>query len=195
MQPQPANKTFDLLMKLQYVSGMNNGKRGVIFGTGTPISNNMSEVFVMMKYLAPQTLTDYGIPHFDEFARLFADIYADTEINASGEFKSVSRFQRFMNLPELTQIFGEVADIKLQDDLDLDIPKLEGEKPIEVICQPAPEMDKIMQEVSDNWDQAAKDRRLFIYYWMMKRSAIDVRLVDPSYGDWEHSKINKTVKM
>ena len=92
------------------------------------------------------------------------------------------------------QIF-EVADIKLQDDLDLDIPKLEGEKPIEVICQPAPEMDKIMQEVSDNWDQAAKDRRLFIYYWMMKRSAIDVRLVDPSYGDWEHSKINKTVKM
>ena len=72
----------------------------------------MAEVFVMMKYLAPQTLIDYNIPHFDEFARLFANIYADSEINASGEFKSVSRFQSFMNLPELTQIFGEVADIK-----------------------------------------------------------------------------------
>ena len=121
----------------------------------------MAEVFVMMKYLAPQTLIDYNIPHFDEFARLFANIYADSEINASGEFKSVSRFQSFMNLPELTQIFGEVADIKMQEDLNLNLPKLEGGKPIEIICQPAPEMDGIMKEVGANWDQASKDGTLF----------------------------------
>lgn len=194
MQVSDAEKTFDMLMKLSYVKSLHNNKRGVIFGTGTPISNSMAELFIMTKYLRPDLLEERNISHFDAWARTFSDVGMSIEVAPKGGFRTTERFKSFTNLPELIKMFREFTDIKLQSDLNLPLPKLEGGKPIIVKCEPHEELANIMKAVEDSWEQAIKDKTVLRLFNTVRTAPVDVRLVNPELKEHEGSKVNNTVK-
>lgn len=119
-----AKKATDMLLKTQYINEINGG-RGVIFATGTPISNTMCELYVMQNYLQQDVLKRKGIHHFDAWASNFGEVVTSLELAPEGTgYRFKSRFAKFTNLPELMTMFKEVADVQLSDMLDLKIPKL-----------------------------------------------------------------------
>ena len=123
-------------LKCQYISEINDG-RGIVFATGTPISNTMCEMYVMQLYLQKQALEEMGIHHFDSWAANFGEVTTALELTVEGSgFRFKSRFNKFTNLPELMNIFREVADVQTADMLNLDVPALRGGKPIIVESEP-----------------------------------------------------------
>lgn len=119
-----AKKATDMQLKCQYINEINPG-RGIVFATGTPISNTMCEMYVMQSYLQKDTLEEKGIYHFDSWAANFGEITTTLELTVEGSgFRMKSRFNKFTNLPELMNIFKQVADVQTQDMLELDVPKL-----------------------------------------------------------------------
>lgn len=119
-------KATDMQLKCQYLSEIN-GDRGIVFATGTPVSNTMCELYVMQKYLQNSTLERLGLEHFDSWASNFGEVTTALELTVEGSgFRFKSRFNRFTNLPELMNIFREIADVQTKDMLDLDVPKLRG---------------------------------------------------------------------
>ncbi len=132
-----AQKSYDMLMKSKYISEKNNG-RGVIFATGTPISNSMTEMFVLQRYLQPDALKAAGLNHFDEWASTFGETQTALELKPEGTgYRMRTRFAKFHNLPELVNMFSQVADIKVAEDLKLPIPRMNTGKPIIEVCQPS----------------------------------------------------------
>lgn len=133
-----ANRSMDMYAKTRWLTNANGG-RGVVFATGTPVSNTMAEMFTMMRYLDFQGLKEKGLHLFDNWLRTFGEIGSGIERNPSGSgFRKVNKVLRFINMPELTKMFRKFADVKTQDDLDLDIPKLKGGKPTIVKIAPDP---------------------------------------------------------
>ena len=131
-----AKKSTDMQLKCQYLSEINDG-RGIVFATGTPISNTMCEMYVMQLYLQKAALEEMGIYHFDSWAANFGEVTTALELTVEGSgFRFKSRFNKFTNLPELMNIFREVADVQTADMLDLDVPALRGGKPIIVESEP-----------------------------------------------------------
>ncbi len=123
-----SKKAMDMLLKCQYLSEVNPG-RGIVFATGTPISNTMGEMYVMQLYLQKQTLEEMGIHHFDSWAANFGEVTTALGLNVEGSgFRFKSRFNKFTNLPELMNIFREVADVQTADMLKLDVPELRDGK-------------------------------------------------------------------
>ena len=119
-------KSTDMQLKYQYLSEINDG-RGIVFATGTPISNTMCEMYVMQLYLQKAALEEMGIYHFDSWAANFGEVTTALELTVEGRgFRFKSRFNKFTNLPELMNIFREVADVQTADMLDLDVPALRG---------------------------------------------------------------------
>lgn len=122
----PAAKSFDLLVKTEYLSSLRDGK-GVVFATGTPITNSISEMYVFQRYLQQETLLRSGLKHFDDWASTFGIITTSYELKPEGSgFQQKSRFAKFGNLPELMGMFGLTADIKTQEDLHLPRAEMEG---------------------------------------------------------------------
>jgi N12 class adenine-specific DNA methylase len=123
-----SKKSMDMLMKTQYIQEINHG-RGVIFATGTPISNSMTEMYVMQRYIQNKELEARGIHHFDAWAAQFGEVVSSLELAPEGTgYRYKSRFAKFSNLPELMTIFKNMADVKTADMLKLPIPKLKGDK-------------------------------------------------------------------
>lgn len=123
-----SQRAMDMLMKCQYIQEKNNG-RGVVFATGTPVSNSMAEMFVMQKYLQYDRLKEIGIFHFDQWAANFGEVVSSLELAPEGSgYRFKNRFSKFFNLPELMNLFREVADIKVSEDLNLPVPKLKDDK-------------------------------------------------------------------
>lgn len=123
-----AKKSSDMLMKCQYIQEINNGK-GIVFAAGTPISNSMTEMYVMQRYLQPNSLKERGINHFDEWAANFGEVVSSLELVQEGTgYRIRNRFSKFTNLPELMSMFKNVADTQTADMLDLPVPKLKEEK-------------------------------------------------------------------
>lgn len=123
-----SKKSMDMLMKTQYIQEINQG-RGVIFATGTPISNSMTEMYVMQRYIQNKELEARGIHHFDAWAAQFGEVVSSLELAPEGTgYRYKSRFAKFSNLPELMTIFKNMADVKTADMLKLPIPKLKGDK-------------------------------------------------------------------
>ncbi len=123
-----SKKSMDMLMKTQYIQDINQG-RGVIFATGTPISNSMTEMYVMQRYIQNKELEARGIHHFDAWAAQFGEVVSSLELAPEGTgYRYKSRFAKFSNLPELMTIFKNMADVKTADMLKLPIPKLKGDK-------------------------------------------------------------------
>ena len=141
-----SKKAMDMQLKCQYLSEINPG-RGIIFATGTPISNTMCEMYVMQQYLQKQTLEEMGIYHFDSWAANFGEVTTALELTVEGSgFRFKSRFNKFVNLPELMNVFREVADVQTSDMLNLDVPDLRGGKPIIVESEPDWYVKQVMED-------------------------------------------------
>ena len=118
-----AQKSSDLYMKCRYLDELTGG-RGVVFATGTPISNTMVEMYTMQKYLQYHTLEEHGLLNFDAWASTFGETVTAIELAPEGTgYRAKTRFSRFYNLPELMSMFKEVADIQTADMLKLPVPK------------------------------------------------------------------------
>ncbi len=179
-----SQRASDLFLKTDFLLDKQNGK-GVIFATGTPVSNSLSELYVMMKYLEPHILIKMGINTFDEWASTFAEVTNSMELNTSGQgYKVKQRLSKFHNLPELLSIFRMVADIKTKEDLNLPIPKLKNEKPTIIALEPNIELQEYMEnlvkrsdEIENGHVQPSEDNMLKIAS-DGKKAALDIRLVE-----------------
>ena len=140
-----SQRATDMLLKCQYLQEINSGK-GVVFATGTPISNSMSEMYVMQRFLQPQMLQKMGLNYFDSWAATFGEVVSSLEITPEGSgYRMRNRFAKFHNLPELMNMFKLVADIQTSDMLNLPTPEVEGGK-AEIVATEATEFQKMLMD-------------------------------------------------
>lgn len=192
-----SQRAFDMLLKCQYLQEVNNG-RGVIFATGTPISNSLSEMFVMQRYLQPQELERFGWSYFDTWAAHFGKRTSALEIKPEGGgYRMRDRFAKFYNMPELMAVFREVADIKTSDMLDIPgLPSIHGGKAEIITTETTPAQKAIMAEFILRADAIRAGRVKPEEDNMLKLTsearmmAIDPRLVDPNAENDPESKLN-----
>ena len=192
-----SQRAFDMLLKCQYLQEVNNG-RGVIFATGTPISNSLSEMFVMQRYLQPQELERFGWSYFDTWAAHFGKRTSALEIKPEGGgYRMRDRFAKFYNMPELMAVFREVADIKTSDMLDIPgLPSVHGGKAEIITTETTPAQKAIMAEFILRADAIRAGRVKPEEDNMLKLTsearmmAIDPRLVDPNAENDPESKLN-----
>lgn len=148
VQTTAAQKSEDMLMKTQYLNNKY-GCNNILFATGTPISNSMVEFYVMQRYLRPDLLEKAGLQNFDDWAITFGEVVSQLEIKPAGNgFQMKNRFSKFVNIPELMQMYKEFADIQTADMLKLPIPKLETGKPIVVTSKPDERQKAYMKELA-----------------------------------------------
>ena len=188
-----AQKSSDLYMKCRYLDELTEG-RGVIFATGTPISNTMVEMFTMQKYLQYETLRRQGLLHFDAWASTFGETVTAIELAPEGTgYRAKTRFARFHNLPELMAMFKEVADIQTADMLNLPVPKAVYHtislKPSELQRQMVAALAERAEKVRNREVRSDQDNMLLITN-DGRKLALDQRLTNPLLPDSETSKVN-----
>lgn len=148
VQTTAAQKSEDMLMKTQYLNNKY-GCNNILFATGTPISNSMVEFYVMQRYLRPDLLEKAGLQNFDDWASTFGEVVSQLEIKPAGNgFQMKNRFSKFVNIPELMQMYKEFADIQTADMLKLPVPKLETGKPIVITSKPDERQKAYMKELA-----------------------------------------------
>ena len=146
-----SQRAMDMRMKIQYINEKNQG-RGVIMATGTPLSNSMVELYVMQLYLQERRLHEKGIYHFDAWASVFGEVTSSLELAPEGTgYRMRTRFNKFINLPELIHLFKEVADIILPDMLDIKRPELKDGKYKIVVSEASPYVKEISLSHSQNF--------------------------------------------
>ena len=192
-----AQKSSDMFMKCQYMDELTGG-RGVVFATGTPVSNSMTELYTMMRYLQYGTLQQKGLTHFDCWASTFGETTTAIELAPEGTgYRARTRFAKFFNLPELMNMFKEVADIKTSDQLNLPVPEAKFET---VVVKPSEFQQDMVSELSeraaavhsgvvdpsvDNMLKITSDGR---------KIGLDQRLMNPLLPDDPNSKVNACVR-
>ena len=146
--PQTASeRAFDLFLKVQHIQSRNKGG-GVVFATGTPISNTMAEMFTMQRYLQMNTLRRSSLQHFDSWAGTFGETVTSMELSPDGSgYRLQSRFARFVNVPELMQQFRQVADVQTGEMLKLPVPKLDQGRPITISAPCSPELKRFVDQL------------------------------------------------
>lgn len=195
-----AKKSTDMQLKCQYLSEINNG-RGIVFATGTPISNTMCEMYVMQLYLQKESLEQMGIYHFDSWAANFGEVTTALELTVEGSgFRFKSRFNKFTNLPELMNIFREVADVQTQDMLDLDVPAVRGGKAVIVESEPDWYVKQVMEDfvvraerIRNGGVDPSEDNFLKITH-EARLLGTDARLVDKDAPNNPEGKLNKVAQ-
>ena len=193
VQTTDSQKAADMYSKTRYINEITGGK-GVVFATGTPVANSMTELFTNMRYLMPQKLQENGFSLFDSWASVFGEIVTAVELAPEGnKFRQKSRFAKFHNVPELISMFKECADIKTADMLNLDVPEAEY---VDVTLDPSPEQEAIVKALGERAErvrnggvQSTEDNMLKITS-DGRKAALDQRLFDPSLGDDPNSKVN-----
>jgi len=196
IQTTEAKKSSDLYYKCKYLDEITGGK-GVVFATGTPVSNSMTELYTMMRYLQAGTLQRFGLQHFDAWAANYADITTAMELAPEGNsYRLRTRFARFHNLPELMTIFKECADIKTSDDLELNVPEAVFEN---IAAEPTSEQKKLMKGLSERATKIhnklvdpTEDNMLKITS-DGRKIGLDQRLINPLLPDEENTKVNLCV--
>ena len=186
-------KASDLYMKCQYMDELTGGK-GVVFATGTPVSNSMAELYTMQRYLQGNLLKELGLSHFDAWASQFGETVTSMELKPEGQgFQQKTRFSNFYNLPELMALFKEVADIQTADMLNLPVPKAKYET---VVCKPSDIQKEMVEALGQRADavrsgavDASQDNMLLITN-DGRKLALDQRLLNPLLPDVEGSKVN-----
>ena len=191
-----AMKSSDLFMKCRYLDELTGG-RGVVFATGTPISNSMVELYTIQRYLQYNTLVQNNLQHFDAWASTFGETITAVELTPEGTgYRAKTRFARFYNLPELMAMFKEIADIKTADMLDLPVPKAVfhniSVKPSEIQKQMVAELAERAERVRNGMVDAKEDNMLKITN-DGRKLALDQRLINPLLPDFEDSKLNACV--
>lgn len=188
-----AQKSSDLFMKCRYLDEITDGK-GVVFATGTPISNSMTELYTMQRYLQYNKLVDLGLSNFDAWASTFGETVTALELSPEGNgYRAKTRFAKFFNLPELMSTFREIADIKTADVLDLDVPEVERHN---VLTKPSGQQKDILAGLAERAENVrsgavdpSKDNMLKITN-DGRKLALDQRLINPMLPDFEGSKLN-----
>ncbi len=200
IQTGGSERAFDVYMKARYLHERHPG-HGVTFATGTPISNTMTEMFTMSRYLDPEGLRQRGVEHFDAWAATFGEVIETMEISPDGKtLKPRSRFARFTNLPELQQMFRAFADVQTADMLDLPRPRLEGGKPFVVACPMSEEQQDIQQQLVARYERLRsqrvdpRDDNALAITTDGRKLALDARLLAAQASDFPDSKVNALVE-
>lgn len=200
VQHTRSQRASDMFMKIQYVTEKNNGK-GVVFATGTPVSNSMTELYTMQRYLQPKTLEELGLTNFDDWASTFGEVVSNFELSPDGSgYRIKERFSRFYNIPELMNIFRQVADIQTPEMLNLPRPSLMNGEPTIISSEPTMELKELISTLAERSEAIKKgnvDPRVDNMLKITnegKKAALDLRLIDELYGDYMESKVNKAVE-
>ena len=192
-----AQKSADMFNKCQYLDEITGGK-GITFATGTPISNSMTELYVMQRYLQNSKLQNMGLGLFDSWASTFGEVVTSIELAPEGNgYRAKSRFARFYNIPELMNMFKEIADIKTSDQLKLPVPEAEYET---VVLKPTEQQKEIVESLGERAEvvrnggvDASVDNMLKITN-DGRKLALDQRLVNELLPDNPESKISVCAK-
>jgi len=189
-----SERAFDMFVKTRYIMGKHQGRAGVVFATGTPVSNSMAEMWVMQRYLQPKTLESFQVEMFDAWAGNFGESVTALELAPDGSgYRMQTRFARFVNLPELMSMFGEVADIRTAEMLNLPVPKAIKET---VTARPTAELKEYVQtlvaraEKIRNGEVSPSEDNMLAVTNDGRKAALDMRLVDPLACDHEGSKVS-----
>lgn len=191
-----SRKATDLLMKCQYLDEITGGK-GVVFCTGTPISNSAAELYIMMRYIQADTLREHGLYAFDAWAANFGETVSAMELAPEGTgYRMKTRFARFNNLPELISMWKLAADVQTADMLKLEVPELEGGKPTVIMCPPT-ELQKHTIQALGERAEAVRAGSVDPHMDNMlkittdgRKLALDQRLLNPALPDDPGSKAN-----
>lgn len=192
-----AQKSSDMFMKCRYMDELTGG-RGITFATGTPVSNSMTELYTIMRYLQYDTLMRMGMGHFDSWAATFGETVTAIELSPEGTgYRAKTRFARFFNLPELISIFKEAADIQTADMLNLPVPEAEF---INEVLKPSEEQQEMVSAFSERAESVrgglvnpTEDNMLKITN-DGRKCALDQRLLNELLPDAEKSKVNTCVE-
>ena len=192
-----AQKSSDMFGKCRYLDEVTGG-RGVVFATGTPVSNSMTELYTVMRYLQYSTLQQKKLTHFDCWASTFGETTTAIELVPEGTgYRARTRFAKFFNLPELMSMFKEVADIKTSDQLHLPVPEAKFEtvvaKPSEIQKEMVQELSKRAAEIHSGAVDASVDNMLCVTN-DGRKIGLDVRLMNPMLPDDPNSKLNVCVQ-
>ena len=200
VQTTPAQKSEDILMKTQYLNE-NYGERNLLFATGTPVSNSMSELYIMQRYLRPSLLAQAGLQTFDDWASTFGEVVSKAEMKPAGNgYRTKKRFAKFNNLPELMAMYKEFADMRTADMLDLPVPKIKGGKPETIVAEPNDFQKAYMKVLAERSEQvhsgaidATKDNMLKIT-GEARLLGLDVRCLNPEAPNYPDSKVNLLIQ-
>ena len=192
-----AQKSSDMFGKCRYLDEITGG-RGVVFATGTPVSNSMTELYTVMRYLQYSTLQQKKLTHFDCWASTFGETTTAIELAPEGTgYRARTRFAKFFNLPELMSMFKEVADLKTSDQLHLPVPEAKFEtvvaKPSEIQKEMVQELSKRAAEIHSGAVDASVDNMLCVTN-DGRKIGLDVRLMNPMLPDDPNSKLNVCVQ-
>jgi N12 class adenine-specific DNA methylase len=179
-----SNRAFDMFLKTRYIREINHG-RGVVFATGTPISNTMAEMYTMLRYLSPELLEERGLAHFDAWAANFAEGVTALELAPDGSgYRMHTRFARFINLPELLSIFRTVSDVQTAEMLKLPRPELASGKPQVAVAPASEALKNYVKSLTERAERLRTQRIDPSVDNMLKitgdgrKAALDMRLVD-----------------
>jgi len=188
-----SKKASDLFLKCRYLDEITGG-RGIVFATGTPVSNSMAELYTLQRYLQYDELESKKLTYFDSWASTFGETVSTLELNPTGtKYQMKTSFSKFHNLPELMSMFKEVADIKTKDTLNLPTPEVERH----IIKLPASDIQKeIIQGLGERADMirgGGSDPRMDNMLKITsdgRKLALDQRMINPLLEDFEQSKLN-----
>lgn len=191
-----SDKSADLLMKCRYIDEITDGK-GIVFATGTPVSNSMSELYTMQRYLQFDTLKKLGFANFDSWASTFGATVTANELAPEGKkYREKTRFSKFYNLPELMSIFKECADIQTADMLKLPVPSAKFET---IVAKPSNEQKALVDECGHRADLVRsgsvdpREDNMLKITTDGRKLAVDQRIIDPELPDFAGSKINMCI--
>lgn len=193
-----ADRSTDMLLKTEFVTGIHGGNRGLVFATGTPVSNSLAEIFTMMRYLMPEEMKAAGIFQFDSWAHTFGETVADLELSPEGgRYRINNRFKRLNNVTELMMLFRQVADVRTAKDLNLPIPDLEGGEPQKVVAKGTDLLKRFVDYLGQRADAIRNGNRhdnMLVVVGLGRKAALDMRLVDPTAKDDPNGKVNQAVR-
>jgi len=196
-----SQRAFDMLIKTRAIMAMHGDKQaGVVFATGTFVANSLAEMHVMQRYLQPKTLARIGLDGFDAWAKMFGRVVTSLEISPDGSsFRMNERFAQFVNVPELMSLFGEVADIKTKQMLQLPTPSLFGGSAQVIAVDASAALKKYVESLVERASRLKKERvdpktdNMLKVTGDGRKAALDMRLVDPTQPFDRDSKIGAMV--
>lgn len=195
-----ANRAVDMLLKSRYVTGLHGGNRGLVFATGTPVSNSLAEIWTMMRYLMPQYLKKEGFDQFDAWAKTFGQKVTSMEVAPEGNRMMMrTRFSDFVNAPELMNMFRVVADVRTKDQLNLPTPGILTGKEIDVVSPSSRALKAYIGQLGERADAVRsgsvdpEDDNMLKISSDGRKASLDIRLVNPGAKGETDNKVSKSI--
>ncbi|MEN6624504.1 MAG: helicase-related protein [Smithella sp.] len=209
--PTGSKRAFNMLTAIRTLQHLHQGDKGTTFLSGTPISNSLVEMYLLFKYLRPSKLKEAGYNTFDAWVTQFAVQNTELESSVTGQMKMNTRFREFINLPELSMMYNEIADVRNDDNLKLPKPKMRGGKPILVVVPQSPDQlywtDRIVEFAKQphgsrdgsligksHLTESQQSAAMLMASTLSNKLSIDIRLIDRNYDENPNGKIAAVVK-